>query len=312
MHFTLYNSGGCRDVVSAAVMAVWLATSALAAELMPAPQQNALVQKYCAVCHTDAARNGGLSLEHFDAAQAAPSLTAMLLSKLTGGVLLETVREAPTNASASALVNKKTRSGAMGAAGIPVPDKATIDALIHAFAVESTRATEWTVERSYDAPAGASMLTVSTLREMPSAKNAGEAEAYRLIASCNLATREGEVQLAWSPVAQSGTLAASVDGNAAARYRVEGSEKMGNGSVVVLHGLAALVLADTKRGVSRTGLPFPAESLTISDLFPGETITFSFTDLPKEARREFKACFSGSASSDRLRPAASERSPAGQ
>jgi hypothetical protein len=34
----------------------------------PAAQQNALVQRYCAVCHTDAAKNGGLSLEHFDAA----------------------------------------------------------------------------------------------------------------------------------------------------------------------------------------------------------------------------------------------------
>jgi hypothetical protein len=100
------------------------------------------VQKCCAVCHTDAAKNGGLSLEHFDASQVAPSLTAILLSKLTGGVLLKTVREAPSNASAAAFIDKKMRSGTMGAAGIPIPDKATIDALIHAFAVES--AGPWT------------------------------------------------------------------------------------------------------------------------------------------------------------------------
>jgi len=120
-----------------------------------------------------------------------------------------------------------------------------------------------------------------------------------LIVSCNSAAQEGEVQLAWSPVAQSGTLAASVDGNAAVQYRVEGSEKMGNGSGLVLHGLAALALAETKRGVSRTGLPFPAESLTISDLFPGERVTFSFANLPEDARHEFKACFPGPDTSDR-------------
>lgn len=71
-----------RGYPTAALLA-WMAVSvAGAVELMPTTQQNALVQKYCAVCHTDAAMNGGLSLEHFDAANASPSLTAMLVSKL--------------------------------------------------------------------------------------------------------------------------------------------------------------------------------------------------------------------------------------
>jgi hypothetical protein len=289
--------GCCKALVLAAVVAGLLAIPAPAAELMPTAQQNALVQEYCAVCHSDAAKNGGLSLEHFDAAQAPPSLKAMLLSKITGGVLLKTAREAASNISAAALVDKTMKSGAMGAAGIPIPDKATIDALIHAFAVESDGATEWTIERLKTSAASAPTLTASILREMPSAKNAGEAEFYRLIASCNADTREGEMQLAWSPVAQSGTFAASVDGNAAAQYRVEGSESMGNGSGVVLHALAALALAETERGVPRTGLPFPAESLTIRDLFPGQTVTFAFANLPMDARRELTACFSGA---DRL------------
>jgi carbon monoxide dehydrogenase subunit G len=310
MHSAL-NSARCYQAVLLAAMAPGsLATPSRAARLMPPAQQNALVRKYCAVCHTDAAKNGGLSLQHFDAAQAPPSLTAMLLSKLTGGVLLKTVREAPANAGAAALIEKKMRSGAMGAAGIPIPDKATIDALIHAFAVESAAAMDWTVERAKEA--AAPMLTASILREAPSARNAGEAEVYRLIASCNSATQEGEMQLAWSPVAQSGTLTASVDGNAAARYRVEGSEKMGNGSGVVLHGLAALALAETKRGVSRTGLPFPAESLTISDLFPGETVTFSFANLPKDAQKVFAACFPGADSSNSLTSSESGRLSAEQ
>jgi hypothetical protein len=299
-----------RAVVLAVAVAGSLAAQARAAGLMPPAQQNALVEKYCAVCHTNAAKNGGLSLEHFDAAQAPPSLLAMLLSKLTGGVSLQTASEAPSNPSAAAFIDRKMRSGAMGAAGIPIPDKATIDRLIHAFAVESAGAMDWTVERSKDRAAGAPILTASILREMPSARNAAEAEVYRLIASCNSATGEGEVQLAWAPIAQSGTLTASVDGNAAVEYRVEGSEKMGNGSGVELHGLAALALAETKRGAARDGLPLPAESLTIGALFPGQTVTFSFANLPTDARRELHACFQGADSSNPLAASKSRRLPA--
>src|ERR1700722_1646584 len=62
-------------------------------------QQNAIVRRQCAVCHDDVHLNGGLSLQHFDAAHLDPSLAAMIVSKL--------------------------KNGAMGAAGIGVPDKAT-------------------------------------------------------------------------------------------------------------------------------------------------------------------------------------------
>lgn len=260
-----------------------VAAPAGAAELMPTGKQNVLIQKYCAVCHTNAARNGGLSLEHFDAAQAPPSLTAMLLSKLTSGVPLKMVLDASTNAGARALVDRKVNSGAMRAAGIPIPDKATIDALIHAFAVQSAGATDWTVERG-------SSLTASALQEIP--RGEGDAEFYRLIASCNPATKEGYLQLAWSPVPRSGSLEASVDGRAAIRYRVEGSEAMGNGSGLVLHGPAAIMLS---------GLPFPAVSLTIRDLFPGETATFSFAGLPQDARQTMTACFPTDTAADRPR-----------
>ena len=141
---------------------------------MPTAKQNALVRQHCAVCHTDAAKNDGLSLEHFDAATAAPSLAAMLLSKLSGGVALEMVREMRTNPEPAALVHKNMRHGAMDAAGIPIPDQTTIDGLVQALAVESTGATEWSVSRS---PAG---VTASILREVPSSKC--DVEAYRLIA----------------------------------------------------------------------------------------------------------------------------------
>ena len=94
-----------RLAALAAMIAGSLTAADPAADPMPTVQQNALVRKYCTTCHTDAARNGGLSLEHFDATDAAPSLTAMMLSKLTGGVPLETVRGIGTNARVAALVS---------------------------------------------------------------------------------------------------------------------------------------------------------------------------------------------------------------
>jgi hypothetical protein len=54
---------------------------------MSAAEQNALVKKCCAVCHTDAGKNGGLSLEHYDAAKRDPGLAAMVLSKLNNGAI---------------------------------------------------------------------------------------------------------------------------------------------------------------------------------------------------------------------------------
>ena len=88
---------------------------------MPVAEQNALVKKYCAVCHTDAARNGGLSLEHYDASRRDPSLAAMMLSKLN--------------------------NGAMGAAGNGVPDKAAQQAWLESTREQATGAREWFVRR---------------------------------------------------------------------------------------------------------------------------------------------------------------------
>ena len=86
-HTTLQNSRGHRNIVLLAVIAGRFAIAAPAAELMPAAKQNSLVQNYCAVCHTDAAKNGGLSLEHYAAAKVDPALAAMLLSKLLNGAM---------------------------------------------------------------------------------------------------------------------------------------------------------------------------------------------------------------------------------
>jgi len=173
---------------------------------MPVERQNALVQRHCAVCHTDAARNGGLTLQHFDAAKADPSLAAMLLSKLRGG--------------------------AMGAAGLPF-EKTDADALEMAMLAASAGALEWTVSRGR-------VTTAGIVREVASS-NPGQPSRYRLVVSCDAGSRKGEVQLSWAPSPRNGTVKASVDGGSPVDYKVEGTESMGDGSTGMT-GHAAVIL----------------------------------------------------------------------
>lgn len=282
MHLAMRLACGYRVITFASIAFVLSPVPVRAAETMPAAQQNALVRKYCAVCHTDAASNGGLSLEHFDAAQAAPSLTAMLLGKLTGGASLRTVEEISSNAAAAALVDRKMKSGAMGAAGIPRPDKATVDALIQALQKESTGAREWAVQHTTGGSAAAPVIEASILREVPSAESPGEARAYRLIASCNVATRRGFLQVAWAPIPERGVLVASVDGREAVSYPLGG----------VTQDTASLILRDTENDAAG-GASLPAEKLTITDFFTGEAVVFPFAKLPQNARNELQGCFAG-------------------
>jgi hypothetical protein len=46
------------------------------------------------------------------------------------------------------------------------------------------------------------------------------------------------------------------------------------------------------------GMPMPAKTLTISNLFPDETVVFRFDGLTAAARRELSACFGQRGSSD--------------
>src|SRR5215468_6015322 len=134
---------------------------------MSVAQQNALVQKYCAVCHDDLHRNGGLSLQHFDALNLDPSLAAMMVSKL--------------------------KTGAIGAAGLPRPDQATQDAFFNALDAKSRGSNEWTLTRTEDPSTRASFLTASILRTAPSTPANPLGELYRLKLTCRTGTREGEM-----------------------------------------------------------------------------------------------------------------------
>ena len=228
------------------LLILFVGVSARAA--MPVAQENALIGKYCAVCHTDVAKNGGLSLQHFDAAVVSPSLAAMLLSKLSGE--------------------------ALGAAGLPIPDKDTETGLRQAITAQAVGATRWTVETV------AGVTIASVLRE--SQVTSANPPIYRLAVECNVATREGVMQLSWSPNPRTGTLAASWDDAPASLYPVEGTEKMGNGSAVTT-GPAAITLPASRH--------LPARTLAFSGLFPGEPVVFPFRELPEAARRSLNSCF---------------------
>jgi hypothetical protein len=223
---------------------------------MPPADQNALVKKYCAVCHTDAAKNGGLSLEHYNAARRDPGLAAMILSKLN--------------------------NGAMGAAGNGVPDNDAQQAWLEATKEQAARAEEWFV--SWDG----GMISAGMVREVPPRKpGLTDAPVYRMLMVCNPSTRLGEMQLTWSPEPQTArTMTVSIDGNAPVEYRLEGQESMGNGATVK-SGHASAVLSSGQGGK----LAFPKQSLSVRDLFPGETVVFPFGDLDKKASSELTKCF---------------------
>ena len=63
---------------------------------------------------------------------------------------------------------------------------------------------------------------------------------------------------------------------------------MGNGTSVIT-GPAAFVVARFGSGDSRIELP--KRTLTVSELFAGETVTFPFDELNNAARNALSACF---------------------
>ncbi|MEQ1898596.1 MAG: hypothetical protein ABL971_14550 [Vicinamibacterales bacterium] len=260
-------------------MAVVVATPVgVMAEPLSVAQQNAVVQKHCAVCHTDRTLNGGLSLQGFDAATVTPSLAAMMLSKLTSGLPLASVAKAASDEAARTQLTKRVYGGAIMAAGLAPPELGVTLGLAAALAERAAPSGSWHLSYSAGTAAKARQATVSIVREVP--RQADVVESYRLLLSCDEASRRGQLQVAWSPVAMTGSLVTVVDGSVHGRHAVEGQEAMGNGSGVG-KGLASWSLPS---------LVLPSQSLVVRDLFPGEQADFSFADLPVTARAALSPC----------------------
>lgn len=249
----------------------------LAGDEMTTANQNAIIAKYCAVCHNDAHENGGLTLEHFDAAHADPSLVAMLISKIRDG-------------------------GAISAAGLPRPDGATQDALLRALMTESVGASNWTLSRTQDSITAAPIMTASIVEEVPLPANAPQRYAgdnaapdlFRLSITCHVDTHEAEIRVAWAPgVPPKGSLmSVAVDGKPMFTSPIDGSEKMFKGTVGTM-GTGATILNRRleSSGSTAMAIPLPEQSLTINNLFQNGTVVFPFDKLPLTTRQALSSCF---------------------
>jgi hypothetical protein len=246
-----------------------------AAESMGPAQETAVVQKYCGSCHSDALMYGGLSVQHFDGAQPDPTLAAMLLSKITNGHTPKDV-----SAADSAEVIKMMKASAMGAGDQGVPDEETQVMFSRALALQSKGAYDWNVrwEKTGTSPEDRTLI-ISILREKPSVKYEGVTDSYRLIVSCRLGTREGEIKVAWANAApaEGQMMSVAVDRADAFQHKVEGGRAQGNGN----NGPGATVLK----------VPLPTQSLTVSNLFGDGNFVFLFSALSQATRRDLAACF---------------------
>ena len=175
----------------------------------------------------------------------------------------------------------KLRNGAMGAAGLSIPDQATRDAWIAVTTRQAAGAGKWTVIRTGSPGTKPPVLTASMVREVPLRKPETDAPVYRLTLACHGDSRPGEMQLTWSPQPQTNrTFIVSADGQPGIAHQLVGEEKMGNGTA-----------GATGRASATLNAPLPRHTLSVSDLFAGETVTFPVGTLDQHTSQELAACF---------------------
>jgi hypothetical protein len=260
------KTGACRMIglVAAVILASAAVPTTFAREAMPFAQQDALVQKYCVVCHNGARLIGGMSLEHFDPAHPDPSIAGMMVSKL--------------------------RYGAMGAAGIPMPDSATISALIDALSEKAIGAEAttggWEIESNASPlpPPPPPTITASIQQRAESARNAKQSTVYRLTLTCVKTPDTSNAAIASAshlpemrltadrppPAGGSVALIFDVDGTAGGSPIVHPNQQNSEGAAFVM--------------------PLPSRTLTIRNFFPGESVTFPFDGLNPGLRRILSTC----------------------
>ena len=203
-------------------------------------QQNAILRAHCVVCHTSAKPAGGLVLDTFDLARPDPGIARMLRVKIV-------------------------EDAALGAAGIPQPDAATIDALVHALAAASEQEIDgigrWRAYVAEEGRSGYSLITVRIVQPAQRRGGAAASAAYELTLTCGGRSREGNVSLG--------------------RH--------------VTNAVSGPVPTNSAEPV--TGPAFsvvPAGALTVQPTgFPDEHVTFPFADLTPAVRHLLTWCFNG-------------------
>jgi hypothetical protein len=235
-------------------------------------EQNAIVQKYCAVCHDDAKRMGGLTLQNFDAARPDPNVAGMMVSKLGGG--------------------------AIGAAGIKQPDRPTVAALrsaLAAHAVDGKSASGgWTFSAFNDATTERPLVTATMMQEV--AGQAGRSGGYELTITCEKT----------SDLSQGGNGAALAEMRLAT-YIKQGPDAPVTGRQMLdavgrsvpfeldgrSVGAAVQYVRQDNVVAAKFVMPLPSHTLTIRNLFPGETVSFPFGQLTPTLREILSTCVSG-------------------
>jgi hypothetical protein len=90
-------------------------------------------------------------------------------------------------------------------------------------------------------------------------------------------------------------MSALVDGKALFTYKVDGSEKMFIGATGT-SGTGAVILYATKENSAapKNVMPLPAQTLTISNLFPDKTVVFPLSGLTQPVHQALSTCFTRS------------------
>lgn len=116
---------------------------------------------------------------------------------------------------------------------------------------------------------------------------------YRLVLACNVATHQGEMQLAWAPSPKTGMISAAADGKTPFTYEIKGAENMSNGNQGTAES-AAINLYETKHDSQTPRMPLPEQTLTIRALSPDQTVEFPFSAMTPSVRQALAACLTGS------------------
>jgi hypothetical protein len=184
-----------------------------------------------------------------------------------GGLSLEAFDAANPDPSIARMMSVKVADdGAMTAAGAPAPDRETVDAFLSALSAATRRTASvsngWAVDLTLDplTPGGGhAFVTARAIQEVPLPVDPRASAVYQLTLSCNGAVRRARTELL--------------------TYTKAGPD--------------APLIARASPTQTTLASPLSAETLNVSDLFPGERVVFPIGTLSPTLRELFSWCFAG-------------------